>query len=138
MFRYRRNANGDSVIPVKPFTLNAAYAATAKRFDVVKLDASSEVVLAAAGDAQVLGVLEYIDIKQQGATVTTGGVRISGSAIYEAPATAAGAKVGTKYGINVTDGGTVNVADTTTTCVVVVAVNPSGTLDVQITGRQLA
>ncbi len=136
-FAYRRNTSGDTVQPVKEYVLDTAYAATAKRQDVVKLNASGQVVLAATGDTEVLGVLEYIDVNALGETTHKGGVRTDGSAIYEVAASAAGAVVGAKYGITMTDGGIVNVADTATACVVVVRVRDNGNLDVQITGRQL-
>lgn len=138
MFKFRRSAGSDAVQPIKDFKLDATYATTAKRFDLVKLNAAGDVVLAAAGDTAVLGVLEFINLKAQGDSVTTGGVRTDASSIYEVPASAAGAKVGVKYGVTVVNGGTVDVANTTNTCVVVVAIRPNGNLDVQITGRQLA
>lgn len=135
-FRYYRNASGDAIQPIKQFTLNATYANTAKRWDLVKLNASGELVLAAAGDTAVLGVLEIIDIKAQGETVTTGAVRTDGSSIYKVPTSAAGAKLGTKYGV--TADGRVDVANTTNTCVVVAELLTDGNVGVQITGRQLA
>jgi hypothetical protein len=136
-FLYRRNANGgDTVIPAKLYKLDPTYAQTAKRHDLVKLNASGNVVGAAAGDTEVLGVLETIEIKKESETDTYGSVRIGSGAIYEVPASGSGAVVGQAYGV--TDlGAAVDVANTTNTVVKVVAIRPNGNLDVVITGRQL-
>lgn len=135
--RYRRNLNdGDTVSPAKPFKLDATYAATAKRWDVVKLNTSGDVVAAASADTSILGVLETVELKIQGDS-DTGAVRIAAGAIYEMPVTGGTPVTGKAYGITNTDGGTVNVADTTTTVVKVVAVRTNGNVDVVFTGRQL-
>lgn len=134
-FLYRRNMNGDSIIPAKRYKLNATYATTAKRGDLVKLDASQELVKAVAGDTAVLGVLETIEIKMESEVDRYGEVRIAAGAIYEVPVSAAGAKPGTAYGITAAQA--VDVANTTNTCVKVVAVRPNGNVDVVISGRQI-
>lgn len=133
---YRRNTNSPDATPVaKPYKLNATYAATAQRFDLVKLDANGEVVKAAAADTSVLGVLQTVLIKIQGETDTYGEVMTTPGAVFEVPASAAGAKVGTAYGINASQN--IDVANTTTTVAKVVAVRSNGNLDVVISGRQL-
>lgn len=135
-FLYRRNLSGnDSIIPAKLYELDETYAATAKRGDLVKLNASGKVVKAVAGDTAVLGVLETIEIKKESETKTYGSVRSGSGAIYEVPASAGGAKVGLAYGITADQA--VDVANTTNTVVKVVDVRPNGNLDVVISGRQL-
>lgn len=130
MFLYRRNLySGDTVIPAKPYKLDPTYAQTAKRHDVVKLNAEGNVVGAAAGDTTILGVLETVEIKMESETDTYGAVRLSRGAVYEARPSAAGAVVGDKYGITAL-GATVEVADTTTVAVEVVAIRDNGNIDV--------
>lgn len=132
-FMYRRHLNGnDGIIPAAPFKLDATYAATATRDDLVKLNASGDVVKAVAGDTAILGVLETVEIKKDSETDTYGAVRTSKSAVYEVPASAAGAKIGTAYGITAAQA--VDVANTTTTCVKVVGIRANGNLDVVLSG----
>jgi hypothetical protein len=122
------------------YKLDATYAATAARDDVVKLNASGEVILAAAADTAVLGVLETIEIKGQGETTTYGHVSTHPHYIFEAPVTGGTAgqtNVGKAYGITATNGGTVDLANTTNTCVKVVGFKSNGNVEVLISGRQL-
>lgn len=134
-FRYRKSVDGDSISPVKDYNLDATYAATAKKGDVVRLNGSSEVVLAATGDANVLGVVEGFVFEGIGEVFTTVQVRITGNAIYEADVTGGTPVLGTAYGIN--GASTVDVADTAVPIVKVVEI-VNGKPYVQITARQLA
>jgi hypothetical protein len=135
-FRYRKSMSGESVIPVKDFTLDTTYATTAAKGDVVRLNGSGNVVLAATGDTNVLGVLEGFNF--EGITATkpvTAKVRISSDAVYEADKVGAGAiTVGTAYGI---DGSSnLDTADTTTLIAKIVEV-VNGKPYVVITSRQI-
>lgn len=121
-FRYRYNLVGDSVVPCKDYKLNAAYAAVATVGDVVRLDASGELVRAMTGDTTVLGVLDGMNFEGLNKTVTTGKVRIAPTAVYEADYVGAGALTkGVKYGLD-NSGAKVDTADTTTTIVQIVDV----------------
>jgi hypothetical protein len=135
-FRYRKSIDGDSISPVKDFTLDTTYATTAAKGDLVRLNGSGQLVLAATGDTNVLGVLEGFNF--EGITATkpvTGKVRTAPNAIYEAEYVGAGAlTVGTAYGI---DGASkLDTADTTTLIAKIVEV-VNGKPYVVITARQL-
>ncbi len=133
---YRRSIDGDSVIPSKNFPLNATYAATAKKGDLVRLNASGEVVLAATGDTSVLGVLEGLVFEGAGQAFKTGQVRISGNAVYEADFVGEGAlTVGTSYGI---DGASNMDTDDTTVTILKIVEVVNGKPYVVIASRQLA
>jgi hypothetical protein len=134
-FHYRRSLNADSVIPAKDFPLNATYAATAVKGDLVRLNGSQELVLAATGDANILGVLVGTNFEGLTKAAKTGKVIISGDAIYEADKVGAGPlTVGTSYGI---DGSSnLDTADTTTLIAKIVEV-VNGKPYVVITARQL-
>lgn len=134
-FRYRRPLSGDSIQPCKDYPLNATYATTAKQYDVVRLNASGELVLAATGDTTVLGVLEGFTFEGQGVTFKTGKVRISPDAVYEADYVGAGAlTAGVAYGID--GSGNLDTADTTVKIATIVEVI-GGKPHVVITARQL-
>lgn len=135
-FRYRKSIDGDAISPVKDFTLDTTYAVTAAKGDIVRLNGSGNLVLAATGDANVLGVLEGFNF--EGITAVkpvTGKVRTAPNAIYEADKVGAGAlTVGTAYGI---DGSSnLDTADTTTLIAKIVEV-VNGKPYVVITARQL-
>lgn len=134
-FYYRRNAAGDGVIPAPDFPLNATYAATAKVGDVVRLNGSGEVVLAATGDTTVLGVVQGFNFTGIGNLPTVAKVTTSGDAVYEADKVGAGAlTLGTGYGIDAASN--LDTADTTVVIAKIVAV-VNGKPYVQITARQL-
>lgn len=110
---FRRTlASGGNTVPAKDYPLDSTYAATAKKGDIVRLNASGNVVLAATGDTNVLGVLVGFNFEGAGVTVKTGKVMVQGDAVYEATKVGAGAlTVGTEYGI---DGSSnMDTADTT-------------------------
>ncbi len=132
---YRRSIDGDSVIPSKNFPLNATYATTAKKGDIVRLDANGEVVQATSADTDVLGVIEGFVFEGAGEPFTTGQVRVSGNAIYEADFVGAGAlTVGTSYGIN--DTSEMDTDDTAVAILKIVSV-VNGKPYVVIVSRQL-
>jgi hypothetical protein len=134
-FYYRRNGAGDGVIPAPDFPLNATYAATAKEGDVVRLNASGEVVLALTGDTTVLGVVAGFNYNGIGALPTVAKVHTSGDAVYEATKVGAGALTrGVGYGIDASSN--LDTADTTVVIAKIVAV-VDGKPYVQITARQL-
>lgn len=134
-FHYRKSITAESVIPAKDYTLDATYAVTAVKGDLVRLNGSGNLVLAATGDANVLGALVGTNFEGIGKTAKTGKVIISGDAIYEADKVGAGAlTVGTAYGI---DGSSnLDTADTVTTIAKIVEV-VNGKPYVVITARQL-
>jgi hypothetical protein len=125
-----------SVQTAKDFTLDTTYAATAKADDVVRLNASQKVVLAATGDTDVLGVL--VGFNFEGITATkpvVGKVMVEPDAVFEADVTGGTPLVGTAYGIN--GASTVDVADTAVPIVKVVEI-VDGKPYVVITKRQLS
>lgn len=134
-FRYRKSIDGSSITPVKDYPLAAAYAANAKATDVVRLDATGSLVLAATGDATVLGVMEGVNFEGVGVTPKVGKVRITGNAVYEADKVGAGAlTVGLAYGI---DGASnLDTADTVTPIAKIVEV-VGGKPYVVISARQI-
>ena len=99
-FEYAYSTNGSDVLPAKNFKLNGTYATTAKKGDVVKLDASQELVKAVAADTEVLGVLESTVFEGLGKTPAFGQVKLSEEAIYRTPFTGTTPVVGTAYPIN--------------------------------------
>lgn len=117
-FRYRYADDANSTLPVKDFPLDATYALTCKAGDVVRLNGSGNLVLAATGDTTVAGILEGWNFAGLGVTPTTGKVLTSGQAVYEADFTGGTPAIGTSYGIN--GASTIDVADTTITIVKVV------------------
>jgi hypothetical protein len=135
--QFRRGLNSDAVNPVKDWKLDATYAATAKPYDLVKLNGSGDVVLAATNDTSVLGVLEGLEIRQQGDSLTYGKVRTV-AGIYEVPYVGGTPTVGGVNPVTMTNGGQLNAAVATTPVFKVIAVNASrSTADVIITGRLL-
>lgn len=136
MFEFRYNSNGDSIVGIPDFTINATYAVAAKPGDVVKLNTSGEVVAAVTGDTEVLGVFIGPEIKVEADTTYRGKVRVHHGDVFEADVTGGDPIVGTSYGIN--DDSVVDIADTTTTVVTAVAISPrAGKGYFKITGRQL-
>lgn len=136
--QFRRTLGGDAIHPIKDFKLDATYALTAKAYDLVKLNASGDVILAVTNDILVLGVLEGINVKQQGETTTTGKVRAFADAIYETPYSGGTPVIGVVGPVTMTNGGLFNAAVQTTPVFKVVAVNTARTtVDVVISGRQL-
>lgn len=100
-FHYRKNLDGDSTASAKDFPLDATYAATVKRGDVVRLNASGNLVQAATGDTTVLGVLVGTNFEGVGVTPKTGKVIIDPEAVYQADKVGAGAlTLGAAYGID--------------------------------------
>jgi hypothetical protein len=134
-FQYRKNVNGDGVIAAKDYPLDATYKATAKVGDIVRINGSGNVVLAATGDTTVAGVIAGFSFDGVGVSPLTAKVQISPDAIYEATTVGAGAiTLGTAYGI---DGSSnLDTADTTVTIAKIVEV-VGGKPYVQITARQL-
>lgn len=134
-FHFRRNMAGDGVIPAPDFPLDATYAATAKVGDVVRLNASGNVVLAATGDTTVLGVMAGLNFNGIGVNPSVAKVQTSGDAVYEADKVGAGAlTLGVGYGIDAASN--LDTADTTVVIAKIVAV-VGGKPYVQITARQL-
>jgi hypothetical protein len=86
-FEYAYATNGSDVFPSKNFPLASAYAATAKKGDVVKLNNSQQLEKAGASDTEVLGVLEATVFEGIGNTPKVGQVKLSGEAIYRTPFT---------------------------------------------------
>jgi hypothetical protein len=99
-FEFSYATSGDGVVPAKNFKLASAYiAAGVQKGDVVKLNASQELVKAVAADTEVLGVLESAVFEGVGVAVKTGQVKYSQEAIYKTPYTGATPVVGTAYAI---------------------------------------
>jgi hypothetical protein len=136
-FWFRYSLNEGSILPAKDFPLDSTYAATAAPGDVVRLNASGNLVKALTTDTTVLGVLDGVSYDGVGVTPTKGKVRVSPDAIYEATKVGAGALIaGTAYGID----GSSNVDTADTTTLIVKIVGTSGTTGnplVVITARQL-
>jgi hypothetical protein len=99
-FEYAYSTNGSDVLPAKNFPLNSTYAATATKGDVVKLNASQELVKAVAADTEVLGVLESTVFEGLGVAPKLGQVKLSEEAIYRTPFTGTTPVVGGSYPIN--------------------------------------
>ena len=136
--KYRRAVTGDAVQAVDDFDIDATYAATAVKGDIVKLNASGEVVAAAADDTSVLGVFEGPIIQIDAETPIRGKVRTSGAAVYEMTASGGTPVVGTSYPIGLSSGDYfLNAAVTTNSLVKVIAERSNGNYDVIISGRQL-
>jgi hypothetical protein len=131
----RATTSNGSAIPAKDYPLNATYATTAKKGDIVRLNASGELVQATTSDTNVLGAVVGFNFEGAGQTVKTGKVIVSGDAIYEATKVGAGAlTVGTEYGI---DGSSnMDTADTTVKILQIVEV-VNGKPYVAIKYRQL-
>jgi hypothetical protein len=134
-FHYRKSLDGDSVASAKDYSLDATYATTAKRGDIVRLNASGNLVLAATGDTTVLGVLVGFNFEGLNVTPKVGKVIVDPETVYQADTVGAGAlTVGTAYGI---DGSSnLDTADTTTTVAKIVEV-VNGKPYVVLTARQL-
>lgn len=109
MIQFRRMLTGDSAMPVKDYTINTAYAATAKVGDLVKLNATGEVVKAVVADAAVLGIFLGFNIKIVADTVFTGKVRVSNEAVYEVSASGTAPVVGGSYAFAINADGTVEI-----------------------------
>lgn len=135
-FLYRKSID-DALAGGKDFTLNATYATTAKAGDVVRLNASGEVILAATTDADVLGVVQGFTFEGVGVTPKIAKVNIDPEAIYEATVAAGttidAASIGDAFGIN---GASAIETDATYPIVKVVEVI-NGKPQVIITKRQL-
>ena len=99
-FEYAYSTNGSDVLPAKNFKLNSTYAATATKGDVVKFNASQELVKAGSADTEVLGVLESTVFEGIGVAPKLGQVKLSEEAIYRTPFTGGTPVVGTVYPIN--------------------------------------
>ena len=138
MIEFRRGMGSDAVQAVKDFTLNATYAATAKKGDIVKLNGSGEVVAAATNDILVLGIYEGPNVKLTAETVTTGKVRTAAESVYEITVTGGTPVAGLGYPVTLSSGDYIlNAAVQTTPLFKVVGTLPSGNVEVVITGRQL-
>jgi hypothetical protein len=126
---------GGAAVPAKDYPLNATYATTAKKGDIVRLNASGELVQATTSDTNVLGVVVGFNFEGAGQTVKTGKVTVSGDAVYQATYVGAGAlTIGTEYGI---DGSSnMDTADTTVKILQIVEV-VNGKPYVAIKYRQL-
>lgn len=136
-FHYRKTIDTNaSEVTAKDYPLASSYVASAKKGDLVRLNASGQLVLAATGDANVLGVLTGINFEGITSPAKVGKVIIAPNAVYEAEFVGAGAlTVGTEYGI---DGGSkLDTADTTAVIAKIVEV-VNGKPYVVITKRQLA
>lgn len=134
-FHYRKSIDGDSVIPAKPYPLEATYATTVKVGDVVRLNGSGQVVKAATGDTNVLGVVQGLTFEGLGNAPKVAHVCISPNAVYEADYVGAGAiAVGAEYGIDGNDN--LDTADTAVPIAKIVEV-VKGKPYVVITKRQL-
>jgi hypothetical protein len=131
----RATTSNGSAIPAKDYPLNATYATTAKKGDIVRLNASGELVQAATGDTTVLGALVGFNFEGAGVNPKVGKVIVSGDAIYAATKVGAGAlTVGTEYGI---DGSSnMDTADTTVKILQIIEV-VNGVPYVAIKYRQL-
>jgi hypothetical protein len=131
----RATTSNGSAIPAKDYPLNATYATTAKKGDIVRLNASGELVQATTSDTTVLGALVGFNFEGAGQNPKVGKVIISGDAIYEATKVGAGAlTVGVEYGI---DGASnMDTADTTVKILQIVEV-VNGKPYVAIKYRQL-
>lgn len=81
-FEFSYATSGDGVVPAKNFPLATAYAATAKKGDVVRLNASQELEKAGASNSEVLGVLESVVFEGQGVTPKLGQVKYSQDAVF--------------------------------------------------------
>lgn len=139
MIRYRRTIGADAAMAVKDFELDAAYAPTAKKGDLVKLNAAGKVVAAAAADVAVLGVYEGPCVKMEKETIVMGKVRTAPEAVYEMTFSG-GTPVadGTGYPIGLTAGDYfLNAAARTTPVVKLIKILPNGNAEVVISGRQL-
>ena len=135
---FRRGLGSDAVQAVKDFTLDATYAATAKKGDIVKLNASGQVVAAATNDILVLGVYEGPNIKLAADTVTTGKVRTAAEAVYEITVTGGTPVPGLGYPVTLSSGDYVlNAATNATPLFKVVGALGNGNYEAVITGRQL-
>lgn len=133
-FRRALTSNGSGT-PAKDFTLDPTYANTAKKGDIVRLNASGNVVQATTSDTSVLGVLVGFNFEGAGVTVKTGKVMTAADNVYAATKVGAGALTpGTEYGI---DGSSnLDTADTTVKILQIVEV-VNGVPYVAIKYRQL-
>jgi len=137
MFHYRKTDGGDAIQPIPDFEIDATFAATKPKVgQLVKLNGSSQVIAAAAGDAKILGVFEGFNVQRETESPKTCKVRVSNKEIYEADVVGGTPVVGTAYNIDANSN--VNVAATTTPAVTVVGKSSkTGMAYVKITGRQL-
>ena len=133
-FRRALTSNGSGT-PAKDYPLNATYATSATKGDIVRLNGSGELVKATTSDTNVLGVLVGFNFEGAGVTVKTGKVMTAADNVYEATKVGAGAlTVGTEYGI---DGNSnLDTADTTVKILQIVEV-VNGRPYVAIKYRQL-
>ena len=129
MFEYRKSLRGDSIFPIRDYKLNEDYAKVAKRGDVVKLNASGEVVAAAANDTEVLGVFLGREIKTEAETDFYGKVQASEGMVFEATVSGTGnVVVGAKHPIALTDGDySVNLDSTSNAAVKIIEATDRGT-----------
>ncbi len=136
-FHYRKTIDSNaSEVVAKDYPLASAYVASVAKGDIVRLNASGELVKATTSDADVLGVLVGVNFEGLTTPVKTGKVIVAGNAVFEADKVGAGAlTIGTAYGI---DGNSnLDTADTTTPIAKIVEV-VKGKPYVIITARQLA
>lgn len=134
-FHFRKSLDGDSIMSAKDYALDATYATTAKKGDVVRLNASGNVVQAVTGDTNVLGVLAGFSFEGVGVTPKVAKVYVGDDVVYEAEFVGAGALTpGVAYGI---DGASkLDTADTTVPIAKIVEV-VKGKPYVIISARQL-
>lgn len=126
MLEFRKTIDGDAIMPIRDFPMDATYALTAKKGDVVAL-AGGVVVKAAAAATTILGVFEGLNLRINGETAS-GKVRVANGALYEADVIGGTPAVGFSYALGVTAGGesSVNVAVTTPPAFKVVSIQPNG------------
>jgi hypothetical protein len=114
MIEYRNSFGSDAVTPVKDFPLNAAYAAAAKKNDIVTITAG-EVVAATAASTTILGVYQGPTLQHPTDTVKKGKVMDNPQAVYEVSYVGGTPAVGATYAMSINADGTgqMNVAATT-------------------------
>lgn len=99
-FEFSYATNGEGVLPAKNFPLASSYAATAKKGDVVKFNASQQLEKAGAADSAVVGVLESVVFEGQGVTPKLGQVKYSQDAVFRTEYNGAAVPVvGTAYSL---------------------------------------
>ena len=120
---FRRTLGGDAAFPVKDYPLEATYALTAAKGDLVKTSAGA-VVKSVLADVSVLGIYEGPNVKLA-AESPTGKVRVNNGAVYEVTYTNGTPAIGLSYAFLYLGDGTVglNVAITANPTFKVLSVN---------------
>jgi hypothetical protein len=133
-FRRALTSNGSGT-PAKDYPLDATYAPNAKKGDMVRINASGNIVAATTSDTNIAGVIVGFNFEGAGVTVKTAKVMTAADNVYAATKVGAGAlTVGTEYGI---DGpSNMDTADTTVKILQIVEV-VNGVPYVAIKYRQL-